>query len=396
MILTKTESAFSAAEYVRRLAKTRAAMAAAGLDVLFVEDPSNMAWITGYDGWSFYVHQGVLVFHDADPVWWGRRQDANGALRTVWMPGDRVFGYADHFVQSTQRHPMQDLAGILKDLGHEKARIGVEMDNYYFSAKAYTTLLAELPAAEIIDATALVNWQRTVKSDEEITFMRKAARIAETVMDGVIARVTPGMRKNDLVAEIYRDVIRGVGDDWGDYPAIVPLLPSGTDAAAPHLTWDDRPFKTGEGTFFELAGCYRRYHIPFCRSVYFGTPPDYLRRAEAALVEGLEAGLDAARAGNRAMDIATALAAPLERAGIERGARCGYAIGLSYPPDWGERTISLREEDETELVPGMTFHFMPGLWMDDWGLEITESILITEDGPAECFCDRPRQMYLKD
>lgn len=396
MILTKTESAFSAAEYVRRLAKTRAAMAEAGLDVLFVEDPSNMAWITGYDGWSFYVHQGVLVFHDADPVWWGRRQDANGALRTVWMPGDRVFGYADHFVQSTQRHPMQDLAGILKDLGHEKARIGVEMDNYYFSAKAYTTLLAELPAAEIIDATALVNWQRTVKSDEEIAFMRKAARIAETVMDGVIARVTPGMRKNDLVAEIYRDVIRGVGDDWGDYPAIVPLLPSGTDAAAPHLTWDDRPFKTGEGTFFELAGCYRRYHIPFCRSVYFGTPPDYLRRAEAALVEGLEAGLDAARAGNRAMDIATALAAPLERAGIERGARCGYAIGLSYPPDWGERTISLREEDETELAPGMTFHFMPGLWMDDWGLEITESILITGDGPAECFCDRPRQMYLKD
>jgi len=396
MILTKTESAFSAAEYARRLAKTRAAMAEAGLDVLFVEDPSNMAWITGYDGWSFYVHQGVLVFHDADPVWWGRRQDANGALRTVWMPGDRVFGYADHFVQSTQRHPMQDLAGILKDLGHEKARIGVEMDNYYFSAKAYTTLLAELPAAEIIDATALVNWQRTVKSDEEITFMRKAARIAETVMDGVIARVTPGMRKNELVAEIYRDVIRGVGDDWGDYPAIVPLLPSGTDAAAPHLTWDDRPFKTGEGTFFELAGCYRRYHIPFCRSVYFGTPPDYLRRAEAALVEGLEAGLDAARAGNRAMDIAAALAAPLERAGIERGARCGYAIGLSYPPDWGERTISLREEDETELVPGMTFHFMPGLWMDDWGLEITESILIAEDGPAECFCDRPRQMYLKD
>jgi len=57
--------------------------------------------------------------------------------------------------------------------------------------------------------------------------------------------------------------------------------------------------------------------------------------AEAALVEGLEAGLDAARAGNRACDIANALAAPLERAGIERGARCGYPIGLSYPPDWG-------------------------------------------------------------
>ncbi|KQB96479.1 X-Pro dipeptidase [Loktanella sp. 1ANDIMAR09] len=394
--MTHPDPAFSASEYARRLTKTRAAMAAAGLDILFVEDPSNMAWITGYEGWSFYVHQGVVVFHDADPIWWGRRQDANGALRTVWMQDDRIFGYADHFVQSTVRHPMQDLARLLTEMGHAKARIGVEMDNYYFSAKAYTTLCTELPNAKILDATALVNWQRAVKSDEEIAFMHKAARIAENVMDGVIARIEPGMRKNDLVAEIYGDVIRGIGDDWGDYPAIVPLLPSGTNAAAPHLTWDSQSFKRGEGTFFELAGCYRRYHIPFCRSVFLGTPPDFLKRAEAALVEGLEAGLDAARAGNRAQDIAIALAAPLERAGIERGARCGYPIGLSYPPDWGERTISLREEDETILEPGMTFHFMPGLWMDDWGLEITESILITEDGPAACFCDRPRKMYLKD
>jgi ectoine hydrolase len=44
----------------------------------------------------------------------------------------------------------------------------------------------------------------------------------------------------------------------------------------------------------------------------------------------------------------------------------------------------------------MTFHFMPGLWMDDWGLEITESILIRETGAAECFCDRPRRLYVKD
>ncbi len=387
--------AFSQTEFDRRLALTRSAMDRAGIDVLYVQDPSNMAWLTGYDGWSFYVHQGVLVFGDADPVWWGRRQDANGALRTVWMGDDRVHGYADHYVQSTLRHPMQDLAGHIRDAGYGGKRIGVEMDNYYFSAKAYQTLTTELPDATFVDATALVNWQRAVKSGEEIAMMRKAARIAETVMDGVIDRIEPGMRKNDLVAEIYRDTIRGVDNDWGDYPAIVPLLPSGTDAAAPHLTWDGTPFKQGEGTFFELAGCYRRYHIPFCRSVYLGTPPDFLKKAEAALVEGLEAGLDAARAGNRAQDIAKALAAPLERAGIERGARCGYPIGLSYPPDWGERTISLREEDETVLQPGMTFHFMPGLWMDDWGLEITESILIKDSGAAECFCDRPRKMFVK-
>ncbi|MBE9639038.1 M24 family metallopeptidase [Salipiger mangrovisoli] len=386
---------FSAAEYARRLSLTRKAMETAGLDALWITDPSNMAWLTGYDGWSFYVHQGVLLRHDADPVWWGRAQDCNGALRTVWMEDDNVWGYADNYVQSVERHPMTDLAVRMAGAGLEKARIGVEMDNYYFSAKAFATLAETLPQAQFSDATALVNWQRGIKSPEEIAFLRRAARISEKIVDGLLERVEPGIPKNEVVAEIQRDAIRGADGHWGDYAAIVPLLPSGSDAAAPHLTWDGQPFRSGEATFFEIAGCYRRYHAPFCRSIFLGTPPEFIRRAEAALVEGLEAGLEAARAGNRACDIANALAAPLERAGIERGARCGYPIGLSYPPDWGERTISLRSEDETELQPGMTFHFMPGLWMTDWGLEITESILITESGPAECFCDRPRQLFVK-
>jgi ectoine hydrolase len=389
------DPAFTQTEYNRRLAKTRAAMEARGIDALFCEDPSNMAWLTGYDGWSFYVHQGVILPLEGDPIWWGRNQDANGARRTVWMANDRIHGYADTFVQNPDAHPMEDLARILRDYGLGRARIAVEMDNYYYSAKAHQTLVAQLPDATFLDATVLVNWQRGVKSDEEIALMRRAARIAEKVIDGVIERIEPGLRKNDLVAQIYHDAVTGIGDDWGDYAAIVPLLPSGSDAAAPHLTWDGRPFVKGECTFFELAGCFRRYHIPFCRSVFLGTPPEFLKTAEAALVAGLEAGLDAARAGNRASDIARALAAPLERAGIERGARCGYPIGLSYPPDWGERTVSLRETDDTILEPGMTFHFMPGLWMDDWGLEITESILIKDTGPAECFCDRPRKMFVK-
>ncbi len=387
---------FSRNEYDRRLAKVRAAMAARDLDALFVEDPSNMAWLTGYDGWSFYVHQGVVVTHDRDPVWWGRMQDANGALRTVWMEDASVLGYADNYVQSTVRHPMQDLAAHLRDMGYGARRIGLELDNYYFSAKAYLVLREELPEAELVDATALVNWQRGVKSDEEIAFMRKAARISEKIVDGFVERIEPGLAKNELVAGILSDAVRGVGDDWGDYAAIVPLLPSGTDAAAPHLTWDGRPFKKGEATFLEISGCYRRYHAPFCRTVFLGKPPQHIIDAEKALVDGLEAGLEAARPGVPAGDVARALFGSLERAGIKKDSRCGYPIGISYPPDWGERTISFRKEEETILEAGMTFHFMPGLWMDDWGLEITESILIREGGAAECFCDRPRRLYVKD
>jgi ectoine hydrolase len=387
---------FSDEEYDRRLTLVRAEMEARGLEALFVQDPSNMAWITGYDGWSFYVHQGVLVLPDAPPVWWGRGIDRNGALKTVWMEDDNIRGYSDEYIQSSERHPMQDLAALLREKSVRSGRIGLELDNYYFSAKAYLTLREELSDATLIDATALVNWQRGVKSAEEITFIRRAAKISEKLVDGVLERVEPGLAKNELVAEIYADAIRGVDEAWGDYPAIVPMLPSGCDASAPHLTWDDRPFESGEATFFELSGCYRRYHAPFCRTVFLGKPPQHLLDAEKALVEGLEAGLEVARSGARAGEVARALFGSLERAGIKKDGRCGYPIGLSYPPDWGERTISFRPSDETELKAGMTFHFMPGLWMDEWGLEITESILIRESGPAECLCDRPRQLFVKD
>ena len=387
---------FSPAEYERRLTKVRQAMAAADIDLLFVEDPSNMAWLTGYDGWSFYVHQGVIVTDQGPPIWWGRAQDANGARLTVHMADDRVEGYPDTFVQSTERHPMEHLAGLIRDRGFASKRIGLELDNYYFSAKAYLVLERELPNATLVDATALANRERGVKSPEEIVFMRRAAAISEKIIDGIVERMAPGLAKNELVAEIFRDAITGVGEAWGDYPAIVPLAPTGADAAAPHLTWDGRVFERGAATFFEISGCFRRYHAPLCRTVYLGTPPQYLRDAERALVEGLEAGLQAARSGNRAADVARALHRSLAQAGIERDARCGYPIGLSYPPDWGERTISFRAGDETVLEPGMTFHFMPGLWMEDWGLEITESILIAETGPAECLCDRPRRLIVKD
>lgn len=391
-----TDLPFSQAEYDRRLALVRAEMAARGLDALFCEDPSNMAWLTGYDGWSFYVHQGVLVFGDGPPIWWGRKQDTNGALRTVWMDAGQVIGYADHYVQSTEHHPMQDLASLLRARGVGEGRIGVEMDNYYFSAKAYLTMKEELPNADLVDATALVNWQRAVKSAEEIAFMRKAARISEKIIDGVIDRIEPGLAKNELVAEIFATQIRGTEDAWGGYAAIVPLLPSGVDASAPHLTWDGRPFAHGEATFFEISGCYRRYHAPLCRTVFLGKPPQKMVDAEKSLADGLAAGLEVARPGATAGDVARALYASLDKAGIERDGRCGYSIGLSYPPDWGERTISFRPEDKTVLEAGMTCHFMPGLWMSDWGLEITESILVRESGPAECLCDRPRALVIKD
>ncbi len=386
---------FTRQEFAERLQKTRAAMHKRGIDLLICSDPSNMAWLTGYDGWSFYVHQAVIVPPEGEPIWYGRGQDANGAKRTAYLGTDNIIGYPDNYVQSTERHPMDYLSNIIAERGWDRLTIAVEMDNYWFSAAAFASLQKHLPNAGFVDGTALVNWQRAVKSPAELDYMRKAARIVEAMHQRIVDKVEPGIRKCDLVAEIYDAGIRGTDGFGGDYPAIVPLLPSGADASAPHLTWDDKPMKSGEGTFFEIAGCYNRYHVPLSRTVFLGKPTQDFLDAEKATLEGMEAGLAAARPGNACEDIANAFFAVLKKYGIVKDNRTGYPIGISYPPDWGERTMSLRPGDKTELKPGMTFHFMTGLWLETMGLEITESILITDTG-VECLANVPRQLFVKN
>lgn len=395
--MTNPKLHFSRAEFLQRIDKTRGEMAARGLDLLIVTDPSNMNWLTGYDGWSFYVHQCVVLTLDGEPLWFGRGQDANGALRTCFMTPGAIIGYPDHYVQSTERHPMDYLSALLTDRGYGGSTIGVEMDNYWFTAAALASLQKHLPNARFNDATALVNWQRAVKSEAELGYMRKAGRIVERMHHRIFDKVEPGLRKCDLVADIYDAALRFDSDAGfgGDYPAIVPLLPSGPDAAAPHLTWDDRPMMSGEGTFFEIAGVVHRYHCPLSRTVFLGKPTQTFLDAEKAVLEGMEAGLEKAKAGNTCEDIAVAFFTVLKRYGIEKDNRTGYPIGLSYPPDWGERTMSLRPGDTTVLQENMTFHFMTGLWMDDWGFEITESIRIGAQGP-ECLSNVPRKLLVKD
>ncbi len=385
---------FSTEEYAERLRRTRQRMAERGIDTLVVIDPSNMNWLTGYDAWSFYTHQAVVVPQQGEMFWYGRLMDASCAQRTVYLPDELILSYPDHYVQTPDRHPMDLLARIMTDRGLAGGVVGVEMDNYYVTAAAFAALQGGMPDARFADATNLVNWLRGPKSPAELDYMRKAGKIVEHMHRRILEVADVGVPKNQVAAAIYHAGHWGTEDFGGDYTAVVPLMASGAAAAAPHLTWDEQPLKAGEGTFFEIAGCYRRYHCPTSRTLFLGKPPPAFVEAEKATLEGLEAGLEAARPGNSCQDVANAYFAVLKKYGIHKDSRTGYPVGLSYQPDWGERTASLRPGDTTVLVPGMTFHFMTGIWLDDMGLEITETFAITESG-HELLSNVPRQLFVK-
>jgi len=84
------------------------------------------------------------------------------------------------------------------------------------------------------------------------------------------------------------------------------------------------------------------------RTVFLGKPTQAFLDAEAAVLEGMDAGLAAARSGNTCEDIANAFFAVLQRHGIET-----------------------------------------------MGLEMTESILITERS-VECLASVPRHLSVED
>ena len=87
---------FKTEEYLSRIQKTKIRMNEAGIEILVVSDPANMNYLTGYDGWSFYVPQVVVVAIDEkEPVWIGREMDANGAKFTTFLSHDHIFGYPD-------------------------------------------------------------------------------------------------------------------------------------------------------------------------------------------------------------------------------------------------------------------------------------------------------------
>lgn len=387
---------FERSEYLERIRNTKERMAQQGIDVLLAADPANMNYLTGYDGWSFYTPQCVVVALDLEePLCIVRGMDANGAKVTTFLKHDNIIGFPDHYVQHPERHPYDYIAEVLKTRRLGGGRIGVEMDAYYFTASSYDALKRSLPSGRFANADLLVNWVRIVKSPREIEYMRQAARIMNALMRTAVEAIRPGVRQCDAAADIYRAQVSGTPEFGGDYTAFVPMLPTGIGTSTPHLTWSDATFVSGEATILELGACRHRYHCPQARTVFLGKPPQKLADTEKVVIEGLNAALAAARPGATCEEVEAAWRGVIARHGIVKDSRIGYSVGCNYPPDWGEHTASLRPGDRTVLQPNMTFHCIPGIWMDDWGIEISECFLVTERG-AEPFCDVPRQLFVKE
>lgn len=389
---------FSQEEYDARLAGVRTRMARQGLSALLVTDPANLYYLTGYNAWSFYTPQVLFVPADGPMLFFAREMDAGGASRTSWLPPENIVGYPERYVHRPHLHPFDWIAFALRERAliapAAAGCVGLEMDSHFFSPKGYRALVNALPEWTLVDCFELVNWVRSVKSPAELALMRQAARICNGAMEAAVASIAVGVRQCDAAAAISQAQITGVDGTGGDYPAIVPMLPTGEAADTPHLTWSEDRFQAGQAAVVELAGAYRRYHAPLARTVVLGTPSPRLGKLADAVADGLDAVLTEIQPGVPVSELARTWNRTLGKYGLEKPSRIGYSIGIGYPPDWGERTISLRSEDGTILAENMTFHLIGGMWMEGYGYELSESICVSSDG-VETLTSFPRELLQK-
>jgi ectoine hydrolase len=387
---------FTLDEYSLRLKKVHAEMDRRGIDLLVLSDPCNIYYVSGYDAWSFYVPQVLLVRRGSDrPVWIGREMDAGGAHITSCLEADDVKSYGDQFVQAADAHPMSYVAQVVRERGWASGRIAAELGSYYLGVRAYETLRADLPQARFLDGSLIVNWVRSVKSDAELRFMREAARIIQSAMKTALEQARPGVRQCDVAAEIYRSLMRGTPEYGGQYASTPPLMPSGERVNNPHLSWTSEPYRKDSLVNFELVASRHRYHMPLSRSLHFGKPPAQTRNLEAATLDGIGEVLSRLKPGMTAAEAEGLWQGAAAKFGVQKRARCGYSIGIAYPPTFGEQTFSLRPGDTTVLQKNMTMHLMPAVWQDGASIVITEPLFITETG-CETFCQFERKLFVVD
>ncbi|WFU62624.1 M24 family metallopeptidase [Bradyrhizobium brasilense] len=388
MAISKGPQAFPRTEFLRRLAAAKSEMKRREIDALIVSDTYNITYLTGYTANSGYVPQALVVsLHEEEPTFILRRQDAPAAIHQTFMDRDRITGYPEALIGNPTMDGYDTVIDFISEIGLANRGIGLELRG--LSAKAAEKFGTRLPKAKIVDCTNVVTWIRIVKSDLEISVMREAAAISDAAIMRAAEVIRPGVREADVIAEIMGALARGANGKPGTtrFPNV--SLCSSPRTGTPHISWSEDVFRDGSQINLELGGVRHGYCAGIMRTFSIGAPSERLRRVHEAEMEGLEAALDAVRPGSTCSDVANAFNRTIEKHGLKKDSRCGYAHGIG----WLEPTASLQDGDMTELKPNMTFHLMLGNWIDeDFGYVISETFRVAESG-VEVLTKAPRKLF---
>ena len=379
------EPAFPAEEYQTRLTAVRQGMRERDIEVLVVQHPANVLYLTGYQTFSPNFGECMVVPLEGDPTLLVPAPELGGALVHTWLDDRR--GYPP------DRSNAQYIADTLRDSGLEGAQVGVEKASNGLPAAMYDGLVAALPKARFIDGSGIVEAVKTVKSPREIEHIRAAAKTTDAGMAAAIEAARVGATDNDLAAAASQAIVAA----GSEYMGLSPVVTSGRRSGILHSTHKRNRLETGDVILLEMGGCIHRYTAPTMRTVFIGEPPAEARRMADACLTALENVLNTIRAGVTADEVAQAGWDGMNRAGdgfVFHG-NFGYAVGAGFPPTWADDTAAIMSGIDTVLRPGMVFHHPVALRrMGRYGTAFSETTVVTENG-CEVLTRSPREIVIR-
>ena len=345
-----------------------------GLDGLLMFRQESMFYLTGYDTFGYVFFQSIVLTADGRMTLLTRSADQRQAKFTSVVEDVRVW------VDREGSNPAEDLKAILVEHGLKGKKLGVEYDAYGLTARNGKLLEAAMSGfATLEDASDLVTKQRLIKSPAEITYVRRAAELADKAWDAAIETAKPGAFEGDILAAMHGEIFRGGGDDPGNEF----IIGSGPGALMCRYFTGRRNLDANDQLTLEWAGTYRHYHAALMRTLRIGKPParqlelwkaaqDALLACEAALTPGKAVG-----------DVFDAHAKSLDAAGLSsaRLNACGYSLGTTYAPNWMDWPM-LFKDNPVIAAPGMVFFIHMIIFDDSTGLAATlgRTSLVTDSG----------------
>ncbi|MER9325705.1 Xaa-Pro peptidase family protein [Mesorhizobium sp. M0626] len=367
--------AFRQDEYRERTGKLRQQMAACGMDALLVMNEDNMNYLTGYDGYSEYVPQLALVRQDDEDPWLILREiDTLCATPTSYLPQSRILSYPEKYIGSIQRTAWEPIGDLIRGLTKSN-RIGVELTAKTFGIKDHAALSNSMDLSKAIDADGMIGKLKMVKSQTELAYMEQAGKIVDRAMQMGRLDMAVGARECDVGAAVVHALCKGTPE----YPGgvfMLPQMPTGSPANAPHLLWSDASYKMGSQTNFELGAFRHRYACALSRTVFLGEPTARAQHLHRAALDGYLAQVETIRPGVKCSDVWHAFERAFKPYGVRKESRSGYSMGLGWMDGGG----SFQADDDTIIEANMAFHVLIGIFEKDDGYIFSETVKVTENG----------------
>jgi Xaa-Pro aminopeptidase len=225
-----------------------------------------------------------------------------------------------------------------------------------------------------VQREGIVEGMRSVKDGKEIAIMQRAIRIAEESFTKVLPLIRPGVRENDLAAEIEYRMRKGGASG----PSFDTIVASGKRSALPHARPTEKCIKKNELVVLDLGAILRGYCSDLTRTVFVGRAPARTRGWYRAVQEAQQAARAAVRDGAKALAVDGAARAVLAKSGLGRyfTHSTGHGLGREV-----HEAPSLSRTSGDHLRAGQVVTLEPGVYVEGaGGIRIEDDVLVQANG----------------